>query len=256
MEGRPEKMAIADYGAEIERKYIGKYIETDWARGFSVVLKREVLEAIGGMDEIYGLAYFDDVDFSVRAINAGFIVVVALDTYVYHHRNVTAFQVFKGDRWRELHDKNQAICYNRWGKPLRLVIILDKEGCRESAVFEKIKDTVYYLARKQHHIDLWMPCRRTDSIAHTNVDVKCHDPLWIYPSALADLYLNRLKKESKRYNAVFILSDKVYNFVTRSGWLDGIPVYGPPSGKDFSLMVRDRSDKIKEESKEFYRAKL
>ena len=50
-EGRSDYVSIDAYGRLLEEKYKGQYVETDWARGFCVVLKREVVDRIGGIDE-------------------------------------------------------------------------------------------------------------------------------------------------------------------------------------------------------------
>ena len=45
--------------------------QIDWASGASMMIRREVLHAIGGLDENYFL-YFEDTDFCFRAKKAGF----------------------------------------------------------------------------------------------------------------------------------------------------------------------------------------
>lgn len=229
-EGRPGRMSIHEYGAHLEKKYAGQYIETDWARGFSVVLKKKVVEKIGGIDEIYGLAYFDDVDFSVRAINAGFLVALALDTYVYHHRNVTFFQVLKGNKWSQLHEKNKLIFYKRWGRPLRVALIVDKGNCEDELLLGAIADTVFYLARRQHHVDIWSPCRFVkDNFKHTNINIRSFGVMTA-PLAEAAIYLNGRKRPEKRYSAVFR--------------------YGKSSGEDYNSYIRSTVDALSEKTKE------
>ena len=49
-----------------------------------VALSREVYEAIGGLDEAFGRGYYEDFDYSLRAMNAGFDLEVAEDAFVYH----------------------------------------------------------------------------------------------------------------------------------------------------------------------------
>ncbi|MFA6142756.1 MAG: glycosyltransferase [Candidatus Omnitrophota bacterium] len=229
-EGRPGRTSIDEYGARLENRYAGRYIETDWARGFSVVLKKKVVEKIGGIDEVYGLAYFDDVDFSVRAINAGFLVVLALDTYVYHHRNVTFFQVLKGNKWNDLHEKNKLIFYKRWGRPLKIAVIVDRKNCDNKSSLNGIADTAFYLARRQHHIDIWSPCRFVkDNFKHTNIRARSFGlitPLL----AEAAIYLNNRKARQKRYNAVFR--------------------YGKSLGRDYNSYVRSTVDALSEKTKE------
>jgi len=228
-EGRPSNMPINEYAVHLENKFSGKFIETDWARGFSVVLKRKVVEKIGNVDEIYGLAYFDDVDFSVRAINAGFLVMLALDTYVYHHRNVTFFEVLKGKRWNELHEKNKLIYYKRWGRPLKIALIIDKKSCCDRDALSRISDTVFYIARRQHHIDIFSPRDVSDAVRHTNVKVKCCG-LLTPAAALIDLYFNGRKKPEKRYAAVFD--------------------YAKLTEKDADSYIRTTVDALKEKTKD------
>lgn len=230
-EGRPNNISIEEYGKTLEMKYTGQYVETDWARGFSMVLKRRVIEKIGKMDEIYGMAYFDDVDFSIRAIRAGFLVVRALDTYVYHHRNVTAFEIFKGGRWNELHERNKQICYKKWGRPLRIAMILDAKHCIDAKRLAGIKDTVYYLARRQNHIDLWSPCDIGKEFRHTNVAFRSYGGILTRPISLFDIYLNGKKKKEKRYDAVFDYHAKA-------------------STEDFDKTICMNADRIKEETRE------
>jgi N-acetylglucosaminyl-diphospho-decaprenol L-rhamnosyltransferase len=46
-------------------------IDTDWVAGASMLIRREVFERIGLMDEKYFM-YFEEVDFCLRAARAGF----------------------------------------------------------------------------------------------------------------------------------------------------------------------------------------
>jgi len=207
-EGRPGGVSIEDYNRILENSG-KKLIETDWCRGFSVVIKKSVIEKIGKVDEVYGLAYFDDVDYSVTAIEAGFLCLKALDTYVYHHRNVTFFEVLKGKKWNELHEKNKLIYYKKWGKPLKIAIILDKKICKDTHALEKIEKVLFNLARKQHHIYLWTPKRFKSKFQHTNIKLKTFHP-WLFKLIVSlDLYWNKKKRSEKRYSAVFNYSKNV-----------------------------------------------
>jgi len=202
---RPADVSIEEFNAFLEKnaKNTKKhFVKTDWCRGFSVVIKRSVIEKIGKVDEIYGLAYFDDVDYSVTAIEAGFLCLRALDTYVYHHRNVTFFEILKMGKWNELHEKNKLIYYKKWGKPLKLAIVLDKKICKNRHMLDKVEDTVFYLARKQHHIKIWCPEKLPDRFQYTNIKLKTYHPLLLRLILFFDLYMNKRKRLEKRYNAV------------------------------------------------------
>jgi len=201
-EGKPAGISIEEYNSNLEKKK-GRYVETDWCRGFSMVAKRSVIDKIGGIDEAFGLAYFDDVDYSIRAIEAGFLCLRALDTYVHHERNVTAFEILRDEKWNELHERNKLICYKKWGRPLRIGIVLDKRACRDYTALNRIEKSVFYLARKQHRLDIWGPRKLEPVFRHTNVRLKACHPLFLRFFSSLDFYVNRKRKPEKRYNAVF-----------------------------------------------------
>jgi len=55
---------------------VSKEKETDWATGCAMMIKSEVIEKVGLMDEAFGPAYSEDIDFSMRTRLAGFKIVV------------------------------------------------------------------------------------------------------------------------------------------------------------------------------------
>jgi len=87
--------------------------------GFCMLIKRAVVEKIGGLDTRYGLGNFEDDDFSIRAAIAGFRSVIASDCFVHHFGSRT----FAGQRinYQELLLKNWEIFKQKWGLPADLV---------------------------------------------------------------------------------------------------------------------------------------
>lgn len=81
------------------------------AEGFCFCIRREVIENIGGLDEVYGRGYHEEVDFSYRAIKAGFKVALIDDLYVYHKAHAS-FGKKGGDKL--IHENNR-IFRERWG---------------------------------------------------------------------------------------------------------------------------------------------
>ncbi|MGQ9727157.1 MAG: glycosyltransferase [Candidatus Fervidibacter sp.] len=55
--------------------------------GFCVLMRRSVVEAIGGMDARFGLIMHEDIDYSFRARAAGFRCWLAVDTFIHHYGN-------------------------------------------------------------------------------------------------------------------------------------------------------------------------
>ena len=75
------------------------YPRSPFVNGFCFMLRREVLEAVGYMDEgAFPTGYGEENDFCIRAQDAGFGLAYADDTYVFHAKSKS----FGNDRRREL----------------------------------------------------------------------------------------------------------------------------------------------------------
>src|SRR5438552_11313740 len=61
-----------------------KAVQLDRLTGFCLLVRREVLDKIGGFDERYGVGFFDDDDLCVRAREAGFRLLVAQNVFIHH----------------------------------------------------------------------------------------------------------------------------------------------------------------------------
>lgn len=86
--------------------------------GFCMLIKRAVIDRIGGLDERYGLGNFEDDDFSLRALLAGYRSAIALDSFVHHFGNRT-FVGSGMDYYASLLEKWE-IFKTKWGLPPEL----------------------------------------------------------------------------------------------------------------------------------------
>lgn len=59
----------------------------DYVQGAAMAVRREVWEALGGLDEGFNPAYFEEADFCARARKAGWIVAVAGEAGLVHHQD-------------------------------------------------------------------------------------------------------------------------------------------------------------------------
>ncbi|MDH3883092.1 MAG: glycosyltransferase, partial [Desulfobacterales bacterium] len=86
--------------------------------GFCMLIKRAVIEAVGGMDNRYGLGNFEDDDFSLRATIAGFKSCIASDSFIHHFGSRT----FVGENidYRNSLTKNWELFKEKWGLPFEL----------------------------------------------------------------------------------------------------------------------------------------
>jgi tetratricopeptide (TPR) repeat protein/glycosyltransferase involved in cell wall biosynthesis len=62
----------------------GALADTDRLIGFCLLIRREVVDRIGLLDEQFGVGCFEDDDYCLRALRAGFRAVIARDAFVHH----------------------------------------------------------------------------------------------------------------------------------------------------------------------------
>lgn len=80
--------------------------------GFCMLVKRTVVERIGGLDDRYGLGNFEDDDYNIRSAIAGFESWLALDVFV-HHFGSRTFNGAEIDMKESLHT-NWSIFKEKW----------------------------------------------------------------------------------------------------------------------------------------------
>jgi GT2 family glycosyltransferase len=78
---------------------------------FCLLVRREVLDAIGGFDERFSPWGFEDDDFTLRAFAAGFTNRIALDVFVRHDTYAGA----KLERHVALLERNWRLFAEKWG---------------------------------------------------------------------------------------------------------------------------------------------
>lgn len=62
----------------------GQTVDTIFVDGYAMLIKREVIDTIGYFDERFYPCWGDDFDYSLRARKAGYVLVKALDVFVFH----------------------------------------------------------------------------------------------------------------------------------------------------------------------------
>ncbi|MDX6596824.1 MAG: hypothetical protein QOE87_711, partial [Gaiellales bacterium] len=75
---------LGEYAAARALAHAAEAAEAVRVVGFCLLLRREVVDCIGGLDERFGAGNFEDDDFSLRAAARGFGARIALDAFVHH----------------------------------------------------------------------------------------------------------------------------------------------------------------------------
>ncbi|MEZ5065808.1 MAG: glycosyltransferase [bacterium] len=79
---------------------------------FCWLVRRTLIDAIGGFDPVFGLGNFEDDDFCLRAAQAGFSARYALDVFVHH----VGSRTFAGEKidYREAMERNFEVFKAKW----------------------------------------------------------------------------------------------------------------------------------------------
>jgi GT2 family glycosyltransferase/2-polyprenyl-3-methyl-5-hydroxy-6-metoxy-1,4-benzoquinol methylase/glycosyltransferase involved in cell wall biosynthesis len=80
--------------------------------GFLWMMKREVIEKIGGFDPLFGIGNYEDDDYCIRAQLAGYKLVIADDVFV-HHYGSQSFKK-KPDTYMKLLETNKLLFVGKW----------------------------------------------------------------------------------------------------------------------------------------------
>ncbi len=125
---------LQEAGGEIFRdgsgRNIGKYDDpdryiynvrrdVDYCSGACLYLKRDTLNQIGYLDEVFSPAYWEDTDICFRARAAGFRVVYEPTAEIIHLEGATAGSPEKRTLSGRLQARNKPIFMKRWGEELK-----------------------------------------------------------------------------------------------------------------------------------------
>lgn len=78
---------------------------------FCVAIRKAAWDALGGLDPVFGLGYYEDFDFSLRLRAAGFEQVIAEDVFVVHAGSAVFSSL--GEQQRQLLKRNHNLLQER-----------------------------------------------------------------------------------------------------------------------------------------------
>ncbi|MBD3426354.1 MAG: glycosyltransferase [Candidatus Omnitrophica bacterium] len=146
---RPDEGASIDDHGKLLRYGKGRFVELGHAVGFACLIKRDLIDKIGYLDEAFRGVCYEDTDYSVRAQRAGYISVMAEGSYVYHFEQASRKDL--KDR-EDVYRKNRELFEKRWGRLLR-VLFFDPASERQGRVPERY-ETMKGLARQRMIVEM------------------------------------------------------------------------------------------------------
>ena len=107
---KPVDITLEQVNEKLVKVHQKTYPKVASAEGFCFCIRNNVYKTTGGLDVIYGKGYYEEIDYSFKAIEKGFDCVLIDDLYVYHKNNVS----FGSKKRKEYMKKNSIIFNERW----------------------------------------------------------------------------------------------------------------------------------------------
>ena len=112
---RYEDMAgMLGAAGEYTARHVGQLTPLRTAAFFCVMLRREVFEKVGPLDEAFGIGFFEDDDYCRRVEQAGWSIACAEDVFIHHHLSAS-FNKLNQERRARLFEENKALYEKKWG---------------------------------------------------------------------------------------------------------------------------------------------
>lgn len=100
------------FAAGFSMKNTGRWIDCHRLNAFCLLIKREIIDNVGLLDERFGPGGYEDYDYCLRVRQAGYKIMLAGDVYV-HHIGGQGYEPNKLD-YNELRSVNKQIFINKW----------------------------------------------------------------------------------------------------------------------------------------------
>ena len=258
--------ASVDTHAKTLERYNGEYMEMNQCQGFCMLVKREVIDKIGSLDEAFGVGGYDDTDYSIRAHKAGYRSVAIRDSYVYHRIHASFDKAGNREEWVR---RNQKIYYEKWGKHLRIGVLSSLDTL-DRAEISALTEYIYGLAREWSWVHLWInsaqgedairrliegTMREKNLAPHQNIRIDYFNlPRLLFDLTISGKLLERLRKRmrDKRFDAIISFEEKAGGIVHPIAKMVGSSVVKLPSlkcacdwlgeGRKTALAVKEARD--------------
>ncbi|MDX9924127.1 MAG: glycosyltransferase [Ignavibacteriaceae bacterium] len=114
------------YAAEVSTKNKGEVFNFPRVAFLCTLIKREVINEIGGLDERFSPGNYEDDDFCLRSQMGGYKTVIAKDVFI-HHYGSKSFKANGIEAYRERLNINKQIFIEKWGATPDEIWINNKE---------------------------------------------------------------------------------------------------------------------------------
>lgn len=206
--------------------------ELSVCRGFCMLIRKEVIESIGVFDEIYDLGYFEETDYSKKAVLKGFRIARARASYV-HHKGSVSFKEAQGSD--ALFKKNENIFFERWGRPVRVGYLVETIDDRN-----KINEIATDIARNGHQVIIFLKNGLDWPVGLDHVDIRRSDASSLF-FGIDSIYKILKRKRKKRIDLLLTENRLFGKFLNLIRPLHGADIIIRPQMEEVINLLKDRS---------------
>lgn len=105
---------IRPYAVKVRKSRKYAWCQTPRLAFVCALIKRELADKLGALDEIYSPGNFEDDDYCLRAYLAGYKIYIAFDVYI-HHFGSKSFLEGGEQKYNDRLETNQKIFVEKWG---------------------------------------------------------------------------------------------------------------------------------------------
>ncbi len=243
------QMSRDEYAKILAKNNKGKYMETNQCFLFCTLIKREVIDKIGHLDEVFGVGCFDDTDFSMRAGIAGYRCACLHSAYV-HHIHGVSFKAM-GNR-----DSIVARCekefFKKWPRHLRIGLAFSLSDSLKDDQIADILRAMLYLAREWCWINLWVfgdkkSAKERMAAVAGKIGLPLHQNIRFnyFPDRFKDilLFIKLIErsfgtKRRKKHDAILVDNERTRRFLMATYPLHRNKIWCLAPGRDMTETIR------------------
>lgn len=178
----------------------GHWFTTQKLGFFCVAMRRQLIDEIGMLDEQFGIGMFEDDDFCVRALQAGYKLAVVENGFVYH-KGSASFKKLSVSEAAQLFTSNRDYFYEKHAKYWAFSDIA-------LAIWKKINDDIQIFAENGDAAVLNRVAARQINLAGAL-------------SQLKEIEISRLEVKGQPVNEIK-LAEKQRELMEMSDWASGL----------------------------------
>ena len=100
-------------------KMAKEYTDVDRLPLFATLIRKEVIEQVGMLDETYKIGMFEDDDYTESVKRGDYQIVIVEDAFI-HHINNASFKKLDDAEYRRIFDANKKVFEKKWGKKWKM----------------------------------------------------------------------------------------------------------------------------------------